>query len=537
MKRDCIEKRQKPWKFINVTSLKIINIILLAVIIFKSDACLSEERSAVFINIMKTNTSAVVRFEWSNPVAAITRYSDAELYLSFNQPLTGADISTIMKELWMYIDDIRYGYDSVLIILKDKVATNVTHENKAIVVEFLSSGDENYELYYPKQGVDRSKLDRLNYLKVLTFLKLGNLDSAGVILNDLLKNDPGNVEYSISLSEIETRLGNWQSALNRLDRILEHNPKEDRITSARQDILKKHGSNIGLTSYYQNISDSSQMGIFKLDSFIRLDKNWRLYLDFDYRNVQLFSNIPGTNKTLKNNGDRLFLMPGIEREQDGTKMMLSLFSNKQMGGIKLGLLTGPSRSKLNLGVTYHRPYLNHVGAILNDVTRDSIEFGYQQKISNRYQAKYGVQLFKYYDISDVELSRSIKLDFDLKYLWQYKSLSGGVSYRLEAEYVDADMSKSSNSRLSEDFTILTREMHTLDYDIQYHQSKKLYWSASTGYTYDRFNTHAPFFGFSINYMLTTRLSIDGNFFTSIAFEQSVKRRMYESGLNIKYYLF
>lgn len=172
--------------------------------------------AAVELTYGSTSTGGEWRLEWDHEVAVDVLQHDQELVLNFDQSLDDVDLSVLQSIFPLWIESVRYGYDSLLVRFAPTVLSQMLVSKQGVTVQMRIDVRDKDALICSKRQLSAGV--RLRYLEAVAQMELGHLNTARKSLQQLAEECPKNGDIFLVLGQLEERAGRWFVAIDQYEK-------------------------------------------------------------------------------------------------------------------------------------------------------------------------------------------------------------------------------------------------------------------------------------------------------------------------------
>ena len=458
------------------------------------------------LNATTLNGGAQITLKWKTPVQADYQAEKRSLFLEFNQPIGDTPLDSLAKRLPQWIENVRYGYNSLLIIAREPADFTVATKENTVTIgirPLLTKQDtENSAKPAPQEA-------RLDYLRALALLESKEISKAIPILNRLIETDPNNTDYIVTLAHAEEQLGQWNKALKLYDRALLLAPGSRPIIEARTRLLKKHGNQFRMETIHREVKNAdtqlitwvygrwipkAQWGVnvaaeriyLQVDEAQRIDGDWR---EFD--------------------GDRTSAEFSVDHTwRNSHKSEVALLFNPVNQGMRLTHYLVTPHSSTQFELAYQEPYNAYLESIIGHGVRSHLAMEYGREITPSLYGSAHISLNRF-SLDDIgHTGDSILFNGELIYTLKPSNPTTTLSYMLETENVKNVMEKIDPwGDRYQPLPISDREFHSFGLFLENNFWSAFHYSLNTGYIISHLNSPAIYGRLDLTYAPTDTLEI------------------------------
>jgi len=449
---------------------------------------------------------ARIDLDWSSPPGARGERHGRELLISFGAPLGETSFADLPRRLSGWLEDVRYGYDTLLVVAAAGVRPRlrVTGSRVSILLErekSTAAPPAPPAATAPPQGGGESAQLRLDRLRALLLARQGDVEGARGRLAELAHSHPRDAALLENLAEMETRLGRWRPALGLYRRAI---PLEERPASpiqAQAQLLHDHGIQFRTAFDYADVQNADRQAITRLDGRLPLDTGPDLGLTFKRRDLEVpaFARVSGTTAPFSGERARAELRAGFPLAlTTGATLSLALADSGPGLGLRIQHTGNAGTSGAQL--VWRRPYWTLPEGVVEDAWISEAGLFHSGDLGEHLGYDAAVSLNRYGIDGRDDVARSWSAQAGLTWVFSAAAPYLAVDYRLDTEHVSGRRRGVDSTGQAFDLLPLTsREEHALE--LQWSQPLTTYLRADAtgGYVYDRLNSGGPYVDVSLSY--------------------------------------
>ncbi|MBF0587769.1 MAG: hypothetical protein HQL53_01430 [Magnetococcales bacterium] len=323
---------------------------------------------------------ARIILHWDKPVNVTPEFNGREVLLRFDRPMVVRDLSSMIKALNGWLEDVRYGYDAILIrAIRPDILLDVSANGRQTVIEMRIP--EEKEAAQIEQ--EKAEARRLEFLTARLTKDSGGIFPGRAQVSKVLAKAPKTVEYLQDLGTQERDLGRWRSGLALYNRALAQAPGEPNIIFAKSSLSELHGRSFeaGYTGQGISLNDEDR-GTYYVSGAYPMDRNGEVGFDWSWNESRSNSQqrAGGDLQQLDFKGGKGQVYYGFDHG-DTSASTMRVFMND--GGV-VGAGYDYDIDLLDLEVTasgrYREPYWGLLSGIADEGVRDRMELNMRQPL-------------------------------------------------------------------------------------------------------------------------------------------------------------
>ena len=432
---------------------------------------------------------------WPGSVTTETQRDGRELVLRFSRPLgeISGDVALdrVPERLESWVDNILYGYDSVVLVLGPGVEAAVATDPAGLNVALTRSpaAAPSREL----QVADRAAQRRLDYFRALALMEGGDLRPARTLLRDLLTQDPKDAQSTALLAQAEERLGRWRDAIMAYDTALELTPDEPSLVRGKALLLHENSDRSRLDLDWQKVRNADMQRIARFSGVQELGRSTSLTWALERREVDVDSARRGDGRLESFHGARSRLEAALVHDwPELERSALALYAAPQTLGAGYSHLWRGDESETRAGFAWSEPSFAFLEGIVDGGRRDRLFVQHENRLSDRWSLSLGAGYNRYGLSGEADLARSATLEGSLRYALNAVGPLASVAYVLDAEYVShREERQDANGQPYTPLPAATREVHALQLNVEDYLTDYVRYAAQIGYAYDRRGRSGP----------------------------------------------
>ncbi len=461
---------------------------------------MAQTAGAIQIAVNEQAAENQVTLSGLGEVTIRTSADGREVHLQLGQPLGETTLAELPERLPEMIEDVRFGYDSMLLRVPEDVAVFVTKGPSEVTFSFqkISTGFVEYDRETARLMEERL---RLEFLQALAMAEQGQVAEAHAELDHLAVENPRNIDILAGLAGVEDRIGRDKEAIDLYQLALAMAPNDADIARSLGQARRRHGSFVRTEVTYLDVDGQDEQIIASVSARQRVNEKWSLEFSFEDREVEIASvqRIDGTITAF--DGNRQSGSVGFVYEPDSlTRMGARALINPDGVGAGLAIAFGPNQARNMVELAYNEPYFDLVEGIVDHAVRDRFTARHERDLAgDNLRGAFEVSYSRYGIGDDDEVATTGGVALELTYEIVSGEPAVTLAYELDAEYVfDADSRLDATGAAFRPLPITSREVHSLALGVG-GESGDLIYFAEAGYAYDRLNDDGPFVGAEFSY--------------------------------------
>ncbi|MBF0436381.1 MAG: hypothetical protein HQL77_13530 [Magnetococcales bacterium] len=459
----------------------------------------TQEKNAVLVQVHPEGNEAQLTLTWQDSVQFSMRHMGRELLMVFDKEFIPAGLDAAIQGLGAYLEDVRYGYDSLLLTGRQEDTSFRVSQSGAVVTIAMTMPPQSGE------GLQQRKVeeDRLRFLKAKTMVSRRSLYGARARMKGLAEESPKNVEFLAELGTVEDRVGRWREAVALYDQGLSHASGEPNIIFAKALLHQQHGANLQLSGFdkWSSKDHERQDG---QDVEVNLVGSRAMNLDIKLRRIDLAVDNVTDARGTTGNRDVEWMAGSAEMAwswPDADTTRLGILAGQDTLGVTASHEWFQPASKVRVVGDWRRPYAGTTNGMVDQGWRDRLELQREDTWwGDRWHTVAGGAVNRYGNEIDTGAAQSITMTGSVRY-----TLLSRIN--MELSYVlDKEKPWHQEHRINDDgilytlFPITPKENHLLSvagFDLW-----SDYWAYNwlVGYAYDRLaDQYGPMLSFSLSY--------------------------------------
>ncbi|WP_247876155.1 hypothetical protein [Azospirillum sp. TSH100] len=471
----------------------------------------------VRLEAVREDRTARFALHWPGSVATETQRDGRELVLRFSRPLGGVPLDRVPERLESWVDNILYGYDSVVLVLGPGVEATVATDPAGLSVAFTRSPTAAPSR--EAQAADRAAQRRLDYFRALALVEGGDLRPARALLRALLAQGQKDAQSTALLAQAEERLGRWRDAIMAYDTALELTPDEPSLVQGKALLLHENADRSRLDLDWQKVRNADMQRIARFSGVQEFGRSTALTWSIERREVDVDGARRGDGRLEPFHGARSRLEAALVHDwPELERSTLALYAAPQTLGAGYSHFWRGDQSETRAGFAWSEPSFAFLEGIVDGGRRDRLFVQHEDRLSDRWSLSLGAGYNRYGLAGTADLARSATLEGSLRYTLNQPGPLTSVAYVLDAEYVAHREERRSGDRQDADGNMIegqpyvplpaaTREVHALQLNVEDYLTDYVRYAAQIGYAYDRRGRSGPQGALSLGWEPTDNLEL------------------------------
>lgn len=345
---------------------------------------------------------------------------------------------------------------------------------------------------------------RLQLLYARIELENGDREAALNRLRIMQQYYPNNPELMGYTASIESAGGNYNRALQLLNKAQSLTPQNEDLAQLKKNIQKVHGQHVKLDHEWRRIGNSDEQ-ISTFSGMASIDATTEIGI------VAQNDEVDGSQVRRTRDGAIVDSEHSKQRGQiylnsytdAGSRHQFSLFGNSSDVGAGYAYAFNNSIGRTDIIVDWHRPYWDFTQAVIEDANRDRVGFTHMAQLSDTvsFFGETSVNRYNLQDEADAASSYLLRMSF-VKRIRDAQPYVG-IGYGFDGEYmIDKQYRNTAAGVRYGAFDLTAREIHFLSAIFQHAFTSSLTGDLVAGYAVDRLGDHGP----SVEAKLTQELT-------------------------------
>lgn len=458
-----------------------------------------QEKSSVVVEAHHDGNEAQLTLTWQESVLFSMRHKGRELVMVFDKEFIPAGLDSAIQGLGSYLEDVRYGYDALLLKGREEGTTFRVSQSGAVVTIAMTMPPKSGE------GLQQRKVeeDRLRFLKAKTMVSTRTLYGARARMKEMAEESPKNVEFLAELGTVEDQVGRWREAVALYDQGLSHATGEPNIIFAKALLHQQHGANLQLSGFnkWSTKDHERQDG---QDVEVNLVGSRAMNLDLKVRRIDLGVDNVTDAQGVTGHRDMEWMAGSAEMAwswPDADMTRMGVLAGQDTLGLTVGHEWFQPFAKVRVVGDWRRPYAGTTNGMVDHGWRDRLEMEREDVWwGDRWRTVVGGAVNRYGNAVDAAAAASVTMTGSVRYAFLSRN-------NLELSYVlDKEKPWHQEHRIDDAgilytlFPITPKENHYLG--IAGFDFLSDYWAYNwvAGYAYDRVaDQYGPSVAFSLSY--------------------------------------
>lgn len=459
--------------------------------------------TGVRITVLESaSESGALQLTWPQPVELRIQSKLDEHLLTFSQPLGEPDFTAVMQHQAAFIRDLRFGYDTLLLIVVPGVTVEFERETNGVVVHFAAPVPSSAA---PESDSPNERVWRLDYLHALALLESGDTPAAQRLLRRLARSYPQEPEILSALARAEEQLGDWSSALSLYHAAAAVTGDNRAANQARDWLWYSQGDQIRGEFGRRSTDGADDQDILRLSGQALLTTRVRALVAAEHREIQAPA-VQRSNGAISDvDVSRTRGNFAVEFHSGARRAQLGLLLGPDDVGVGLQLGAGPQARHAWLEASINEPYWEYVEGLIDGADRDRFATGVRGEFGTRWQGAASIHANRYAMESVGDVADSVGLGASLGYVVHRSPGNWLAVYRLDAEYFSDVVQRTANDgRSFAPLPATSREVHAFGVEVGRNENALLRYNVGAGYSIDRKGPDAPYFALQLDYAPTPR---------------------------------
>ncbi|MFP5513583.1 MAG: tetratricopeptide repeat protein [Alphaproteobacteria bacterium] len=465
--------------------------LLLALLLAATSIQAQPTPSSARLETLREDRAARLMLSWPAPVATEVERQGREIVLRFSRPLGDVALDRVPERLESWIDNILYGYDSVVLIPAADVAADIAADPRGVTVALARA--PAVRPTPQAEAADRAAQRRIDYFRALALMEGGEVRPARVLLRDLLAQDPQDAQSTALLGQAEERLGRWREAVMAYDSALELTPGEPSLVQAKALLLHTNADRVRLDVDWQQVRNADMQRIARLGGVQELGRSTSLIWALERREVDVDAAQRADGRLEPFHGARSRLEAGLVHDwPELQRSTLSVYAAPRTLGAGYTHGWRDEESETRAGFAWSEPSFAFLEGIVGGGRRDRLFLQHEERLSQRWSLSLGAGYNRYGLAGAAGLARSATVEGSLRYVLNTAGPLASVAYVLDAEYVGhREERQNADGQTYVPLPAATREVHALQVNVEDHVTDYVRYAAQLGYAYDRRGRSGP----------------------------------------------
>ncbi len=450
----------------------------------------AEADPSVKIKASMQSDRAVIVLIWPEAPKVEHSVAGREIILHFDRELRAPDLLSLVDPTNDWLESATQGYDSLLL----RAALDVAYTVEIVGTELRITLTRSAASAAPPGDAQRLAAEqRLRLLEIELKARTEGAFAARPDAEQTLAADPNSTEAMLVFADAETRLGNWQSALDLYRRFLDSAPGSLDVLNAQKDLKREHGPQIRADAARQVVAGADTQYIYRQQGRVNPWSRGELGVDWEIRQIRSPSAIRLNGEDAPFDGvrQRAEIYGQHNFDAEAITVRGALLSGAGTAGMAARGEVRRDQNRTALGIEFHRAYWDYVAGFTNEGRRDRVAlqharaFGADERILgdlNMAMNRYGVR-------GDDDVATSFQPTADLAYVLIKGFPTVTLNYNLDAEYRFGRETRIGPGGVPyTPLPIASREVHSALVGVSGQPWEYVRFSSFAGYGQDRINT-------------------------------------------------
>lgn len=437
-----------------------------------------------------------------------TSLQGQKLVLRFERPIEAPGLLNLPGEIPNWIENVEMGFDTLLIKTPGPAKFEVFSADDQVMIQIAMAPAVEAK----KGGASDPSVDEeLRFLQSQLISRKGKFEAQSK-LTDLLKQHPNDHAITVSLGEMEERLGRWRQSIELYDQALKLEPDDKDVLVAKSYQQEQFGPQVRIDQFYRDTTNEEVQSVTRATARQTFYQNYLFGVDYEYRDINDNLARPGLDGVSRVfDGNRQQWGVFVERAHDFAHTRVSIVGQEDEPGAALEHRRQIVVGELFLRGVYNEPYWDFLEGITNEGTASRLQARWTFEERNPYIGQYqgqtnfsgslGVNLNRYGVEDDDDIADSVEVLAEIRYHLNPIFSGLSVGYNLNAEYVKLKSPRLDTTGAN--FNIIpiqTVQNHSFDVALSHAITNNVRFDLSSGYRYDdRIDSNGPFVFFDLIY--------------------------------------
>ena len=386
---------------------------------------------------------------------------------------------------------------------------------------------------------------RLSLAKVVLFAETGKFDQAFALIKQLKKENPDNSHVLAAEADLNSRIGNYNSAFIGLNKAVLLDPSDEDILEQQRAAAYSKGANVlgGFTfrrtdlAYEQLSRATTQFAVTPTISAIINVENDHLH------SREPIMRVDGSPRNYRDNEQRGFFMLNKVFENND-EVSGSLYANTFTAGLGAQYSWWTYNGVTRVRGEYNRPDWDYAEMVIERGTKSDFHLERKQIFTNNFNATIGGG-YNHYALDDVsDAAQGLGWDANIEYTQSYNffgnpenEVNFSANYTTDAEYFTYVNKRGPASARFKPLSASDYEVHAINISASKKLSSRLFLGGYGGYSVNRLNgANGPLYGGSLDYPLSDSLDVEFRASHTESGGENNSQKEDQLGLNIKWIL-
>ncbi|WP_448204816.1 tetratricopeptide repeat protein [Azospirillum sp. sgz302134] len=452
----------------------------------------AQPADAVRVEATRGEKGARLSLRWPGSVTVEHSLDGRELSLRASRPLGEAPLEGIPDRLQGWVDNVLYGYDSVLLVLAPGVTAEITDEPSGLRID-LAQERRTTRRTAEDMAAEQAAQRRIDYFRAVTLMEQGDVREARSLLVDLLRANPNDAQSTALLAQAEERIGRWREAVRLYDRALELTPDEPSLVVGKANLLREHGEQARFDWDLFQVQNADVQRIGRLTGNLEVGGNTSFLYALEHRAVDVDQAVRADGRVEPFHGNRQRAELALQHDwPELQRSRFALFAAPRTVGAGYVHAWRDEESETRAGLLWSEPNFTFIEGIVGAGRRDRAYLQHQEQLTERWSFELGAGVNRYGLAGDSDLARSATVEGAIRYVLNREGPVTSVAYLLDAEYVSRREERFNEAgAIYHPLPVQTREVHALQLSVDDALTDYWRYSIQGGYAYDRRSKGGP----------------------------------------------
>jgi len=437
------------------------------------------------------------------------------LVLRFDEPIETLGIDQFVREILVWVKNIKTGYDTLLIQATRNSAFQVLNSKNKIIIQIKQLPGKE-----ATQGVEDDR--DLAHLESTLLLQTNKFDAHSGI-TELLKAHPDDPQFMADLAEVDSRLGRWRQAINHYASAIRRAPDAVHMKQAKSYLHGRFGPQVRVDQYYRDTTNAEVQWVSRAMARQSYGSDYMVGVGFENRVINDNLIRPRIDGKLQQfQGKRQRWEGYVEKAHEFATTRFSIVGQETEPGVGLEHRRQLRLGEVRLKAIIHEPYWDFVEGIIDEGTADRLQLRWvyegespilgKFRSKNPFSAIVGISANRYGVEDDNNVAESVKVLAGIQYQLNLLLPGLSVGYQFRGEY--AKLTESRVDAVGTNFNPLAIEntqTHSWNISVAKRITDHLRFDFNTGFKYDdRVKSKGPFAALELVYDSLSNLKVGVN---------------------------
>lgn len=484
---------------------------------FLAISVMAAEQLGLQVSLIRHSAdTGALRLTWTLPVQLRIDSSAEEYLLTFSRPLGNPDFASAAADLAPFLRDVRFGYDSVLLVITPGTRAEFEREPSGVIARFSRAAPA------PTQSGEPVTADgdwRLEYLHAIASLESGDIEAAEVQLRQLARAHPHEPEILLALARVTEQRGDWSHAFALYDAAAGPASTHRAAAAARDRLWSIHGDQLSAEFGRRDTDHADDQGIMRINGRMVLTPRLSALARIERRTLEApqVQRVNGSLSAADLTRHRAEL--GVEYRHGLRRGQLGALFGPDSLGLRARVDASSARQDGWIEVSINDPYWDYVEGLVEGATRHRLGAGVDWKLAPLWQAALSASISRYAMEEVGDVADSVGIGGSLGYLLHRNVATWRAVYRLDAEFFsDVTQRRVAGGEFAP-LPAADREVHALGIEVGRRDAAQISYHAGLGYSVDRKGADAPYIALQVDYWATPKFLLGARGSYSLAVDR------------------